>query len=106
MSNINSFAENVNKIVSNASNQISLLNGIQESMIAENDTVNVNIQDSEGNEKNISIPSWNYLTKKVDAVSESVASIIKGEGVVKVGDGTGRTIECASFKTDATGTTG
>ena len=97
MSNINSFAENVNKIVSNASNQISLLNGIQESMIAENDTVNVNIQDSEGNEKNISIPSWNYLTKKVDAVSESVASIIKGEGVVKVGDGTGRTIKMTNI---------
>ena len=57
MSNTNSFAENVNKIVSNASNQISLLNGTQESMSAENDTVNVNIQDSEGNEKNISIPS-------------------------------------------------
>lgn len=97
MANINSFAENINRIVKNTNNQLSVLNGLQESLITDNATVSVDVEDNEGNKVVNNIPSWNALSNKVDAVARSINSLLKGEGVVSVGDGTSRTVQMTNI---------
>lgn len=97
MANINSFAENINRVVKNTNNQISLLNGFQESILTDSESVAVHTEDNEGNEVVNYLPSWNALSHKVDAISNSINSLMKGEGVVKVGDGTSRTVQMTNI---------
>lgn len=97
MSNINSFAENMNKIVENTNNQISLLNGMQETLTTDADTVSVTVTDTDGSTNSESIPSWRYMTDKLTAVANSVNSLLEGKGVVSVGDGTSRTVEMTNI---------
>ena len=98
MSNINSFAENMNRVVELANNQLSILNGVQESVSTDSDAVSIPITDVEdGTESHVSIPSWNALTKKVEAVQNSIASLMRGHGIVSVGDGTAREVKMTSI---------
>jgi len=97
MANINSFAENINKLVTTSNNQISILNGIQESVITDANSVKVTVKDEDGNDYVTEIPSWNSLTKQVEAFKNSINSILQGKGIVSLGDGTNRTIKLSTI---------
>lgn len=91
--NLNSFAENMRIVVQNQQNTVSLLSGIQESIISEKNYVNVNIYDSEGNKKTYSLPSYQNVINEVNAVKNSLNSLIEGKGILKYVDGTYRQVQ-------------
>jgi hypothetical protein len=98
MSNINSFAENMNKLVQTSNNQLELLQAMQESMTTDATAVNANLTHPDDNTKSsYSIPSWNALTEQVKALKNSINALIEGKGIVSVGDGTSRTVKLSTI---------
>lgn len=97
MSNINSFAENMNKVVENNNNMINILNGVQQSIIGNTDNINISLTDSNHKETSLSIPTLNHINKKVNAVEESINSLMQGKGVVALGDGTARNVKISNI---------
>lgn len=90
--NINSLADNVERLVNAANSQIGILNALQESIVTDADQVTVNVTDSDGNSSPMTIPSWRMLSQKANAAVNAVGKIMDGEGVVDVGDGTSRQV--------------
>ena len=97
MANINSFAENINKLVTSSNNQISILNGIQESVITDSNSVKVSVTDEDGKDHVVEIPSWTSLSKQVEAFRNSINTILQGKGIVSLGDGTNRTVKLSTI---------
>jgi len=97
MSNYNSFAENITKLVRSSNNQIGLLEGIQESLLTNADTVPVSYTDEQGQRSEFSIPSWVSLNVKVDAAVRAVNTLLEGEGTVVMGDGTARQVQLSTI---------
>jgi len=97
MANINSFAENINKLVTSSNNQISILNGIQESVITDSNSVKVSVTDEDGKVHVVEIPSWTSLSKQVEAFRNSINTILQGKGIVSLGDGTNRTVKLSTI---------
>lgn len=93
MSNINSFAENINKLVENTNNEIKVLQGMENAMVSSKDSVNVNLTDTDGSLNVFNIPSWTYMNTKLKAISSSIETILKGDGMISTGDGTGRYVK-------------
>lgn len=99
MANINSFAENISKLISISNNQISILNGIQESVITNANSVKVNVTDVDDSSKEYvaEIPSWTSLSKQVEAFRNSLNTILQGKGIISLGDGTNRTVKLSTI---------
>lgn len=97
MANINSFAENLNKIVTSTNNQLSILNGIQESITTDANTVQVNTVSAENEKRTVEIPSWTSIVNQVSAIKNSVNTLLEGKGIVSIGDGTGRTVKLSTI---------
>lgn len=99
MANINSFAENISKLISISNNQISILNGIQESVITDANSVKVNVTDVDDSSKEYvaEIPSWTSLSKQVEAFRNSLNTILQGKGIISLGDGTNRTVKLSTI---------
>lgn len=97
MSNYNSFAENITKLVRSSNNQIGLLEGIQESLLTNADTVPVSYVDEQGQRSDFSIPSWVNLNVKVDSAVRAVNTLLEGEGTVVMGDGTARQVQLSTI---------
>lgn len=97
MSNYNSFAENITKLVRSSNNQIGLLEGIQESLLTNADTVPVSYVDEQGQRSDFSIPSWVSLNVKVDSAVRAVNTLLEGEGTVVMGDGTARQVQLSTI---------
>ena len=91
--NINSFADNVSKLVKSTNNAIASLNALNETMTTENDTVNIELE--EGN--NIQIPSYANLIHRMNTVERTVDSFSSGNGVVKLADGTHRYVKVSNL---------
>lgn len=97
MANINSFAENINNLVKISNNQISILNGIQESVTTDAGSVKLVVVDEANKEHTVEIPSWNSITKQVDAFRNSINTILQGKGIISLGDGTNRTVKLSTI---------
>ena len=91
--NINSFADNVSKLVKSTNNAIASLNALNETMTTENDTVSIELE--EGN--NIQIPSYANLIHRMKTVENTVDSFSSGNGVVKLADGTHRYVRVSNL---------
>lgn len=90
--NINSFANNVNSLVVSCNNAFSVLQGIQESLISEQDSVSVNLETEDGSLTSYKIPAYQSIIKDVNAVKKSIDSFINGSGTVDINDGTKRQV--------------
>lgn len=97
MSEYNSFAENITKLVRSSNNQIGLLEGIQESLLTSADTVPVSFVNEQGERSDFSIPSWVNLNVKVDSAVRAVNTLLEGEGTVVMGDGTARQVQLSTI---------
>lgn len=87
--NINSFAENVNKLVKNSNNVISMMNAMNESLVADQEVVNIQID----NEDIIQLPSFQNVLNRLKVVENTVEKFTSGAGKVKTIDGTTREIK-------------
>lgn len=88
--NINSFAENMKRVMVTHNNQFNLLNSIQESLLTDADRVQSVITDSETLEQyNMELPSLTAVSRRLDAVQESVSTLMEGKGALRVGDNVG-----------------
>ena len=87
---INSFAENMRLVVQNQTNCISILNGIQQSLYANTETVEIPYVNAEGATVNYSIPSYPAMTNRLEAIERSLNSIVSLSGSIHLNDGTSR----------------
>lgn len=90
---LNSFAENMRIVVQSQTNCVSLLNSIQNSLITDQDYVNINFTDTSGNAKQYSLPSYQTVLNRLDAMQNSLNSIIEGTGIVSYVDGSYRQVQ-------------
>lgn len=94
MKNINSFAENMASLVTVANNQISLLTGIQDSMVTNKSQTSFLMTDPETKQVNsYTIPAYQGVINQLDGVKNSIKSLIDGKGTVSLGDGTAREVK-------------
>lgn len=89
--NVNSFAKNVSSIVESANKSLSILSGIQESLVTDQDLVNIDLV-IDGSLKTYNIPSYQSVIQDVNALKKSLDSFVNGSGVVSLNDGTYRHI--------------
>lgn len=87
MANNNAFAENLSQLIKKTNDAISTLSGIHESVITDNDVVNINVGDT-----SIAIPSYNNIIDKVQNIENTVSAFTSGTGAVKLLDGSYRNI--------------
>ena len=90
MSNINSFAENINKLVENTNNSLNILQTIDSAMLSDKSSTSMTLPTSDGSTESFTIPGWNYMNSKLTAISNSLESIMKGSGMVSVDGSQGR----------------
>lgn len=92
--NINSFAENMNKLVLTANNQMSILNGLKDSMVSNNTTVYVSLTDPDtGQTQSMGIPSVQGIVNRLNGVENAMKALLQGKGTASLGDGTSRQIQ-------------
>lgn len=89
--NVNSFAKNVSSIVESANKSLSILSGIQESLVTDQDLVNIDLV-IDGSLKTYNIPSYQSVIQDVNALKKSLDSFVNGSGIVSLNDGTYRHI--------------
>lgn len=87
--NTNSFAEHMNRVVKNMNNSISALNGLSETIISNDDVVNIDMNDG----TTIQIPSYQNLLNRLKVVENTVETFTGGSGIVKTVDGANRQIK-------------
>lgn len=95
---VNSFTETVNSLVNQVNISLSSLVALNKSTTTQDDTVQMSIEQTDpitGDASTVtySIPSYNYTINKVNSVSQSVDTFVKGEGVVLTNDGTYREVK-------------
>lgn len=66
--NINSFAQNMSRTVTQQSNQLSMLRAMQESMQTEDAYVTFDYKDQDGNTLQYQIPSYDSVIRRLQAV--------------------------------------
>ena len=92
--NINSFSQNVNTLVEKTNTALSILQGLQESLVTDKNTVAVSIQETKDSSlKQYQIPAYQSIVNQVNALKKSVDSLVNGSGTVDVLDGTKRQVE-------------
>ena len=64
-SNINSFAQNMNRTVTQQSNQLAMLRAMQESMQTEDAYVTFDYKDQDGNTLQYQIPSYDSVIRRL-----------------------------------------
>jgi len=98
MSNINSFTETVDKLVNQVNNALNALVELNNSLTTQNDTVIVTAEQIDpvtGDPSTVTytLPSYNYILNKLNAIHQTVDTFVKGEGVVLLNDGTYREVK-------------
>ena len=63
--NINSFAQNMNRTVTQQSNQLAMLRAMQESMQTEDAYVTFDYKDADGNTLQYQIPSYDSVIRRL-----------------------------------------
>jgi hypothetical protein len=94
---INSFTEVVNNLVNQTNIALESLVKLNQSLTTQDDTVTLSVEviDPVTGEVSIAtytIPSYNKVINKVNAISNTVDTFVKGEGVVLLNDGTYRQV--------------
>jgi len=97
MSNINSFTETVNLLVEQINIALSNIVSLNKSLTTQEDTVSLSVEQidpitGDASLVTYSLPSYNNVINKVNTVSQTVDTFVKGEGVVLLNDGTYRKV--------------
>lgn len=96
--NINSFAQNVNKVVENSANTISLLGAMQQSMTTNDTFVTYDYNNENGETIRFQLPSYDALVNRIHALESSFESIVNGKGMINLEDGgVARTIKVSTL---------
>ena len=94
--NINSFAQNMNRTVEQQANQLAMLRAMQESMYSQDAYVDFEYTDDNGTTLTYQIPSYDSVIRRLQAVEETLGSIQSGKGIISLEDGTKRTLKLTS----------
>lgn len=88
--NINSFAENMKRVVIAENNQLNILNSLQQGLLSEQDRIPTVITDTvTGESRTMELPTITTVNRKVDALQESISTLMEGKGSLRVGDNAG-----------------
>lgn len=95
--NINSFTQTVVNLTKDVNIALQSLQGMNDAMTTNEDTVNVNIEGSnpvtgEPSAYTYSIPSYHYVLDQLARVNNTIDTFVSGNGVVLLNDGTYRQV--------------
>ncbi len=95
--NINSFTETVNSLTQNVNIALASMQGMNDTLTTENDTVTITVEGTDpitGDPSlyTYSIPSYQYTLEELARVSNTVNTFVSGNGVVLLDDGTYRQV--------------
>ena len=113
MGNINSFTETVNQLIDSTNIALEAMVKLNESITTQDDTVTLSVEQvnpvtGDPSIVTYSLPSYNNILNKVNALAQTMGTFVKGEGVVLLNDGTYRqvtTIPVAISPVQITGVT-
>ena len=97
MANVNSFSEVVDVLVEQVNIALESMVKLNESITTQDDTVVMSIEQTNpltGDPSTVyySLPSYNNIINKVNALAQTMDTFVKGEGVVLLNDGTYRKV--------------
>jgi len=97
MPNVNSFTETVNQLIDQVNIAMESMVKLNESITTQDDTVviaveQVNPVTGDPSTVTYSLPSYNNILHKVNALAQTMDTFVKGEGVVLLDDGTYRQV--------------
>jgi len=97
MANVNSFSEVVDVLVEQVNIALESVVKLNESITTQDDTVVMSIEQTDpltGDPSTVfySLPSYNNVINKVNALAQTMDTFVKGEGVVLLNDGTYRKV--------------
>lgn len=97
MSNINSFTEVTNELIQQVNIALENVIKLNESITTQDDTVTLSVEQTnpvtgDASIVTYSLPSYNNVINKVNALHQTMDTFIKGEGVVLLNDGTYRRV--------------
>ena len=97
MANVNSFSETVDQLVNQVNITLENVVKVNESLTTQDDTVTLSVEQmdpitGDASIVTYSMPSYNTVINKVNAISQTVDTFVRGEGVVLLNDGTYRKI--------------
>lgn len=97
MANVNSFTEVVDNLVNQINIALENVIALNESITTQDDTVTLSVEQTDpvtGDPSTItySMPSYNTILNKVNALGQTMDTFVKGEGVVLLNDGTYRQV--------------
>ena len=93
MINQNSFSDNIASLTDNVNIAIGALNAITDSIIGDDDVVNIELPNNES----INILSNNNIINRLNNVENTVKAFTSGNGVVKLVDGTHRNVQVSTI---------
>jgi hypothetical protein len=97
MANVNSFTEVVNNLIDQTNIALEAMVKLNESITTQDDTVIISTEQidpltGDASTVTYSIPSYNNMINKVNSLTQTMDSFVKGEGVVLLNDGTYRQV--------------
>lgn len=95
--NINSFAENMRKTITQQVNELSLLTAMQRSLTTNDTFVTYEYQDSQGTMSQYQLPSYASIVNRLKSLEESINSLSTGRGQININDGSRRTVTLSSI---------
>jgi len=98
MPNVNSFTETVNILVEQVNTALANVVQLNESITTQADTVSLSVQEIDpltGDSSTVtySLPSYNNILNKVNSLTQTMDTFVKGEGKVLLNDGTYREVK-------------
>lgn len=90
--NINSFSQNVNRLVKSSADTLSMLGAIQQSMTTNDTFVTYEYENKDGETVKYQLPSFESVVNRLKAVESSLESLTTGRGLVNLSDGTTRSV--------------
>lgn len=92
--NINSFAENMNTLVKTSVNQISMLQGFQNSMISNGTSASFTLINPETGQTNVySVPAYQGIINRLEGMENTIRALLNGKGTATLSDMTSREIQ-------------
>jgi hypothetical protein len=97
MANVNSFTETVNILINEVNVALEAMTKLSQSITTQNDTVVMSVDQinpitGDASAVVFSLPAYNTVINKVNALAQTMDSFVKGEGVVLLNDGTYRKV--------------
>ena len=93
MAAINSFSQNLTDLTNSVQDAMALLTGYTEGSVSSDSSVAVTLSNGE----QIKIPTYGNLERRMQRVEDTVATFVKGNGVIETDDNTYRNIKVTTL---------